>query len=71
MKRFFAWSGLTRGAIGGLFGTLFMSGIEVTPWRKWGLSGILEWHENQMLIAKFLKLGYDTCLHYWGIFGLT
>ncbi len=64
------WSGLTLGAIGGLFGTLFMSVIEVIPWRKWGLSGVLEWHENQMLIVKFLKLEYDACLHYWRIFGL-
>jgi hypothetical protein len=49
------WSGLTLSAIGGLFGTLFMSVIEVIPWRKWRLSGVLEWHENQMLIVKFLK----------------
>lgn len=59
------------GAVGGLFGTLVMSAIEVIPWRKWGLHGVFEWHENQMLIVKFLKLkNDDACLHYLGIFGL-
>ena len=63
--------GLMLGAVGGLFGTLVMSAIEVIPWRKWGLHGVFEWHENQMLIVKFLKLkNDDACLHYLGIFGL-
>jgi hypothetical protein len=70
MKRnFFSmeWYGLMLGAVGGLFGTLVMSAIEVIPWRKWGLHGVFEWHENQ----KFLKLkNDDACLHYLGIFGL-
>jgi hypothetical protein len=74
MKRnFFSMEcyGLMLGAVGGLFGTLVMSAIEVIPWRKWGLHGVFEWHENQMLIVKFLKLrNDDVCLHYLGIFGL-
>jgi hypothetical protein len=65
------WYGLMLGAVGGLFGTLVMSAIEVIPRRKWGLHGVFEWHENQMLIVKFLKLkNDDACLHYLGIFGL-
>ena len=65
------WYGLTLGAFGGLLGTLVMSIIEIIPWRKWGLSGVFEWHENQMLIVKFLRLEDDgTRLHYPGIFGL-
>jgi len=65
------WYGLMLGAVGGLFGTLVMSAIEVIPWRKWGLPGVFEWHEYQMLTVKFLKLEYDdACLHYLGIFGL-
>ena len=64
------WYSVILGAVGGLFGTLVMSAIELIPWRKWGLPGVFEWHENQMLIAKFLKLENDTCLHYLGIFGL-
>jgi hypothetical protein len=72
-RKFFSmeWYGLMLGAVGGLFGTLVMSAIEVIPWRKWGLHGVFEWHENQMLIVKFLKLkNDDACLHYLGIFGL-
>ncbi len=69
------WHGLLLGAIGGLLGTLVMSAIEIIPWRKWGLRGVFEWHENQMLIVKFLRLEKDgddgdTALHYVGIFGL-
>ncbi|HEY9406956.1 MAG TPA: hypothetical protein VIP53_05875 [Nitrososphaera sp.] len=65
------WYGLMLGAIGGLLGTLVMSAIEIVPWRKWGLPGVFEWHENQMLIVKFLRLENDeACLHYLGIFGL-
>ena len=65
------WYGLMLGAIGGLLGTLVMSAIEIIPWRKWGLSAVFEWHENQILIAKFLRLENDDAgLHYLGIFGL-
>jgi hypothetical protein len=64
------WYGLMLGAAGGLFGTLIMSAIEVIAWRKWGLLGVFEWHENQMLIVRFLNLEHDARLHYLGIFGL-
>lgn len=65
------WYGLMLGAIGGLLGTLVMSAIEIIPWRKWGLPGVFEWHENQMLIVRFLRLENDeACLHYLSIFGL-
>jgi hypothetical protein len=64
------WYGLTLGAVGGLFGTVAMSAIEVIPWRRWGLTGVFEWHENQMLIVKFLKSSHDPSLCYLGIFGL-
>jgi hypothetical protein len=65
------WYGLMLGAIGGLLGTVVMSAIEIIPWRKWGLPGVFEWHENQMLIVRFLRLENDEAsLHYLGIFGL-
>jgi hypothetical protein len=66
------WYGLALGAAGGLLGTLVMTAIEIVPWRKWGLPGVFEWHENQMLIIKFLRLDNTntTRLHYLGIFGL-
>ena len=60
------WYGLMLGTAGGLLGTFVMSAIEIIPWRKWGLSGVFEWHENQILIAKFLRLENDDAgLHYW------
>lgn len=63
--------GIMLGAVGGLLGTLVMSAIEIIPWRKWGLAGVFEWHENQMLIVKFLRLENDEgSLHYPGIFAL-
>jgi hypothetical protein len=76
MKRNFysmEWHGLMLGAVGGLFGTLVMSAIEVIPWRKWGLSGVFEWHENQMLIVKFFRLEHDDDAHlqYWEYLGFT
>ena len=61
------WYGLTLGAVGGLFGTVVMSAIEVIPWRKWGLTGVFEWHENQMLIVKFLKSSHDPSLLFGNI----
>ncbi|MDQ4101251.1 MAG: hypothetical protein M3115_03575 [Thermoproteota archaeon] len=68
------WYGLVLGAAGGLLGTLVMTAIEIVPWRKWGLHGVFEWHENQMIIAKSLRLvngeTTTTRLHYIGIFGL-
>ena len=62
--------GLMLGAVGGLLGTLVMSAIEVIPWKKWGLTGVFEWHENQLIILKLLRLEHDAPLHYLGIFGL-
>ena len=41
--------------LGGLFSTLVMSIFEFPFWRKWGLEGVLEWHENQVLYSKFFK----------------
>ncbi|MFL6459826.1 MAG: hypothetical protein ACJ71J_02555, partial [Nitrososphaeraceae archaeon] len=62
--------GVVFGAVAGLLGTIVMCAIEIVPWRKWGLQGVFEWHENQMLIVKFFKLENNGVLHYRGIFGL-
>jgi hypothetical protein len=43
--------------LAGLFSTLMMSLFELPFWRKWGLEGVLEWHENQVLYSKFCKWG--------------
>lgn len=46
------------GAMGftaGLFSTILMTLFEIPFWKKWGLVGILEWHENQILFSRLLK----------------
>ncbi|MDQ4074255.1 MAG: hypothetical protein M3162_08145 [Thermoproteota archaeon] len=32
-----------------------MTLFEIPFWRKWGITGILEWHENQILTTRFLN----------------
>lgn len=51
----------------GLGATLLMTLIEIPAWRKWGLPGVLEWHENQVLSTKFFRLA-ESNLHVGGIF---
>ncbi|MFB5600516.1 MAG: hypothetical protein ACE5SW_09850 [Nitrososphaeraceae archaeon] len=51
----------------GVFSTLVMTIFEIPFWKKWNLTGVLEWHENQALIIRILKLP-DNIIHFWGIF---
>lgn len=53
--------------LGGLFATLLMTVAEIPSWKRWGLRGVLEWHENQILSAKFFKLD-KSILHLKKIF---
>jgi hypothetical protein len=57
------------GFVGGLFSTLLMTLTEIPSWKRWGLRGVFEWHENQIIIIKSLKLSSDR-IHFAGIFGL-
>jgi hypothetical protein len=57
------------GFVGGLFSTLLMIFVEIPSWKKWGLWGVLEWHENQVITAKVLK-SPSTKIHFRGIFAL-
>jgi hypothetical protein len=43
------------GIIAGLVSTCIMTIYEIPFWRIWGIKGILEWHENQVLTSKLLK----------------
>lgn len=43
------------GIIAGLISTCIMTIYEIPFWRIWGIKGILEWHENQVLTSKLLK----------------
>jgi hypothetical protein len=43
------------GLTAGLLSTTIMTIFEIPFWRLWGVTGILEWHENQVLISKLAK----------------
>src|SRR6478735_6686406 len=53
----------------GLFSTLMMTFFEFPFWRKWGLEGVLEWHENQVLYGKFFRID-GTKINFTGLFFL-
>ena len=53
----------------GFVSTGVMTILEIPFWKRWGLTGILEWHENQILTCKFFRLATNN-LHFWGIFFL-
>ncbi len=51
----------------GFVSTGVMTILEIPLWKRWGLIGILEWHENQILTCRFFKLQSNNT-HFWGIF---
>jgi hypothetical protein len=42
----------------GLISTGVMTIIEIPFWKKWGITGILEWHENQILSSKYFRFSH-------------
>lgn len=44
------------GLVGGIIATGIMTISEIPSWKKWGLPGVFEWHENQMLSARFFGI---------------
>jgi uncharacterized membrane protein len=44
------------GVIGGIVATALMTLTEIPSWKKWGLHGVFEWHENQVLSEKFFRI---------------
>ena len=44
------------GIVAGLISTAMMTIFEIPFWRLLGIQGILEWHENQILVSKVLKI---------------
>jgi len=47
------------GLFSGMVATIIMTVSEIPSWRKWGLLGVLEWHENQLLSARFFRIQRD------------
>ena len=44
------------GLVSGIVATVVMTVTEIPSWRKWGLQGVFEWHENQILSARFFRI---------------
>jgi len=44
------------GLVSGIIATAVMTTTEIPSWRKWGLWGVFEWHENQILSTKFFHI---------------
>jgi hypothetical protein len=44
------------GLVSGIVATAVMTMLEIPSWRKWGLWGVFEWHENQILSTRFFHI---------------
>ena len=58
-----------HGLLIGLASTALMTSLESMFWRRWGLTGVLEWHENQVIWSK-LSGSDPSVLSVFGIFSL-
>ncbi|MDW3679831.1 MAG: hypothetical protein QOA14_09730 [Nitrososphaeraceae archaeon] len=53
------------GLVSGIVATAVMTVTEIPSWRKWGLLGVFEWHENQVLSTRFFHIPRDKlCFKY-------
>jgi len=53
------------GLVSGIAATAVMTVTEIPSWRKWGLLGVFEWHENQLLSTKFFHIPrHKLCFKY-------
>ena len=53
------------GLVSGIVATAVMTVTEIPSWRKWGLLGVFEWHENQVLCTRFFHIPRDKlCFKY-------
>jgi hypothetical protein len=70
----FLWYYAIIGLVGGIVSTLVMTLIEIISWQKWGLHGVFEWHENQILSKRLLRLSDESdtknIIHFKSIFFL-
>ena len=55
------------GLFSGLVSTALMTLTEVPSWKRWGLHGVFEWHENQVITERLFNLS-NTKIHFKGIF---
>ena len=53
------------GLVSGIVATAVMTMSEIPSWRKWGLLGVFEWHENQLLSTRFFHIPrHKLCFKY-------
>jgi hypothetical protein len=68
------WYYAIIGLVGGIVSTLVMTLTEIISWQKWGLHGVFEWHENQILSKRLLRLSCESdtknIIHFKSIFFL-
>jgi hypothetical protein len=56
-----------QGLAAGLAATAAMTAFELPFWSKWKLTGVFEWHENQVLVSRLF--GFDVGrINFIGIF---
>jgi hypothetical protein len=60
---------LVIGLLGGTVSTAMMTLTEIPSWRRWGLYGVFEWHENQVITRVLFKLPRESNnIYFKGIF---
>jgi hypothetical protein len=47
---------LVIGPLGGAVSTAVMTLTEIPSRKRWGLHGVFEWHENQVITRRLFKL---------------
>jgi hypothetical protein len=47
---------ISTGLVSGIVATAVRTLTEIPSWRKWGLLGVFEWHENQLLSTRFFHI---------------
>lgn len=53
---------LINGFIAGLIATVIMTIFQIPIWKKWGMTSVLEWHENQVLTSRIINKTPDDLL---------
>jgi hypothetical protein len=60
---------LLIGLLGGIVSTVLMTLTEIPSWKRWGLHGVFEWHENQVITKRLFRLPNDNNkIHFKGVF---
>jgi hypothetical protein len=63
-----ALSYLVGGLLDGTASTAIMTLTEIPSWRRCGLHGVFEWHENQVITRRLFKLpNENNNIHFKGI----